>query len=108
MCVCVCVCTQSRVQAEGACADPVELEAALQQLKEKSRKAAEAAGTQTTQVQGIVVIYSLHMLLTALNTQCKCSIPVEQHHHILYMCLYLFKFLFINSVPCFAGFFNQY
>ncbi|XP_070785242.1 pleckstrin homology domain-containing family A member 5-like [Enoplosus armatus] len=40
---------QSRVQAEGACADPVELEAALQQLKvahmEQSRTAAEAAGT---------------------------------------------------------------
>ncbi|KAM9334916.1 pleckstrin homology domain-containing family A member 5-like [Symphorus nematophorus] len=42
---------QSRVQAEGACADPVELEAALQQLKvvhmEQSRMAAEAAGTHT-------------------------------------------------------------
>ncbi|XP_044041861.1 pleckstrin homology domain-containing family A member 5-like isoform X5 [Siniperca chuatsi] len=42
---------QSRVQAEGACADPVELEAALQQLKvahmEQSRTAAEAAGTHT-------------------------------------------------------------
>ncbi|XP_034434438.1 pleckstrin homology domain-containing family A member 5-like isoform X3 [Hippoglossus hippoglossus] len=34
---------QSRAQAEGACADPVELEAALQQLK----VAAEAAGTHT-------------------------------------------------------------
>ncbi|XP_078099330.1 pleckstrin homology domain-containing family A member 5 isoform X2 [Sander vitreus] len=37
---------QSRFQAEGACADPVELEAALQQLKaahmERSRAAAEA------------------------------------------------------------------
>ncbi|KAF1372679.1 hypothetical protein PFLUV_G00268410 [Perca fluviatilis] len=37
---------QSRLQAEGACADPVELEAALQQLKaahmERSRTAAEA------------------------------------------------------------------
>ncbi|XP_031725682.1 pleckstrin homology domain-containing family A member 5-like isoform X9 [Anarrhichthys ocellatus] len=42
---------QSRVQAEGACADPVELEAALQQLKvahmEQSRTAAEAGGTHT-------------------------------------------------------------
>ncbi|XP_073336896.1 pleckstrin homology domain-containing family A member 5-like [Pagrus major] len=42
---------QTRVQAEGACADPVELEAALQQLKvahmEQSRLAAEAAGTHT-------------------------------------------------------------
>ncbi|KAM8740510.1 pleckstrin homology domain-containing family A member 5-like isoform 15-T15 [Acanthopagrus schlegelii] len=34
---------QTRVQAEGACADPVELEAALQQLK----VAAEAGGTHT-------------------------------------------------------------
>ncbi|XP_053270759.1 pleckstrin homology domain-containing family A member 5 isoform X1 [Pleuronectes platessa] len=34
---------QTRAQAEGACADPVELEAALQQLK----VAAEAAGTHT-------------------------------------------------------------
>ncbi|XP_042367718.1 pleckstrin homology domain-containing family A member 5-like [Plectropomus leopardus] len=38
---------QSRIHAEGACADPVELEAALQQLKvshmEQSRTAAEAA-----------------------------------------------------------------
>ncbi|XP_031144016.1 pleckstrin homology domain-containing family A member 5-like isoform X4 [Sander lucioperca] len=37
---------QSRLQAEGACADPVELEAALQQLKashmERSRTAAQA------------------------------------------------------------------
>ncbi|XP_040885825.1 pleckstrin homology domain-containing family A member 5-like isoform X8 [Toxotes jaculatrix] len=42
---------QTRAQAEGACADPVELEAALQQLKvahvEQSRTAAEAAGTHT-------------------------------------------------------------
>ncbi|XP_068573254.1 pleckstrin homology domain-containing family A member 5-like isoform X5 [Cebidichthys violaceus] len=42
---------QSRVQTEGACADPVELEAALQQLKvahmEQSRTAAEAGGTLT-------------------------------------------------------------
>ncbi|XP_022605392.1 pleckstrin homology domain-containing family A member 5-like isoform X1 [Seriola dumerili] len=41
---------QTRAQAEGACADPVELEAALQQLKvahmEQSRTA-EAAGTRT-------------------------------------------------------------
>ncbi|GAA6224928.1 pleckstrin homology domain-containing family A member 5-like [Lates japonicus] len=40
---------QTRAQAEGACADPLELEAALQQLKvahmEQSRTAAEAAGT---------------------------------------------------------------
>lgn len=34
---------QTRVQAEGACADPVELEAALQQLQ----VAAEAVGTYT-------------------------------------------------------------
>lgn len=34
---------QTRVQAEGACADPVELEAALQQLQ----VAAEAGGTHT-------------------------------------------------------------
>ncbi|XP_040007107.1 pleckstrin homology domain-containing family A member 5-like isoform X3 [Xiphias gladius] len=42
---------QTRAQAEGACADPVELEAALQQLKvahmEQSRTAAKAAGTHT-------------------------------------------------------------
>ncbi|XP_078021432.1 pleckstrin homology domain-containing family A member 5-like isoform X1 [Epinephelus lanceolatus] len=42
---------QSRIQAEGACADPVELEAALQQLRaahmEQSRMAAEAAKTHT-------------------------------------------------------------
>ncbi|XP_054481072.1 pleckstrin homology domain-containing family A member 5-like [Anoplopoma fimbria] len=42
---------QCRVQAEGACADPVELEAALQQLKEahmeQSRMAAESPGTHT-------------------------------------------------------------
>ncbi|XP_056280497.1 pleckstrin homology domain-containing family A member 5-like isoform X3 [Pseudoliparis swirei] len=42
---------QSRVQAEGACADPVELEAALQQLKEahmeESRADAEAVETHT-------------------------------------------------------------
>ncbi|KAM6896503.1 pleckstrin homology domain-containing family A member 5-like isoform 4-T4 [Lycodopsis pacificus] len=39
---------QSRVQAEGACADPVELEAALQQLKEahmEQSRTAEAGGT---------------------------------------------------------------
>uniref|UniRef100_A0A8P4G7F4 PH domain-containing protein n=1 Tax=Dicentrarchus labrax TaxID=13489 RepID=A0A8P4G7F4_DICLA len=46
---------QSRVQAEGACADPVELEAALQQLKvahmEQSRMVAEAAGTRTEAAQ---------------------------------------------------------
>nr|XP_020463972.1 pleckstrin homology domain-containing family A member 5 isoform X2 [Monopterus albus] len=40
---------QTRAQAEGACADPVELEAALRQLKvahmEQSRAAAEEAGT---------------------------------------------------------------
>lgn len=51
--MCVYVCVQNRVQAEGACADPVELEAALQQLKvahmEQSRMAAEA----TPQVHGI-------------------------------------------------------
>ncbi|XP_049422999.1 pleckstrin homology domain-containing family A member 5-like isoform X7 [Epinephelus fuscoguttatus] len=42
---------QSRIPAEGACADPVELEAALQQLRaahmEQSRMAAEAAKTHT-------------------------------------------------------------
>ncbi|XP_034382117.1 pleckstrin homology domain-containing family A member 5-like isoform X1 [Cyclopterus lumpus] len=42
---------QSRVQAEGACADPVELEAALQQLEvahmEQNRAAAEAVETHT-------------------------------------------------------------
>ncbi|KAM7377821.1 hypothetical protein PAMA_012966 [Pampus argenteus] len=42
---------QTRAHAEGACADPVELEAALQQLKvahiEQSRSAAVAAGTHT-------------------------------------------------------------
>ncbi|CAK6977034.1 pleckstrin homology domain-containing family A member 5-like [Scomber scombrus] len=42
---------QTRAHAEGACADPVELEAALQQLKvahiEQSRSTAEAAGTHT-------------------------------------------------------------
>lgn len=48
------VCVQSRLQAEGACADPVELEAALQQLKvahmEQSRT---AAGTEAApQVHG--------------------------------------------------------
>ncbi|XP_034529033.1 pleckstrin homology domain-containing family A member 5-like isoform X2 [Notolabrus celidotus] len=44
---------QSRVQAEGACADPVELEAALQQLKvshmEQSREAAEPEEASTEQ-----------------------------------------------------------
>ncbi|XP_028276602.1 pleckstrin homology domain-containing family A member 5-like isoform X3 [Parambassis ranga] len=42
---------QSRAQAEGACADPVELEAALQQLKvahmEQSRVVTEATGSHT-------------------------------------------------------------
>ncbi|XP_068442057.1 pleckstrin homology domain-containing family A member 5-like isoform X3 [Clinocottus analis] len=55
---------QQRVQAEGACADPVELEAALQQLKvahmEQSRAAAESAGTHTErvpqEVQGVVEV----------------------------------------------------
>ncbi|KAM6961929.1 pleckstrin homology domain-containing family A member 5-like isoform 2-T2 [Tautogolabrus adspersus] len=44
---------QSRAQVEGACADPVELEAALQQLKvshlERSGEAAEAEETNTEQ-----------------------------------------------------------
>lgn len=54
---------QSRLQAEGACADPVELEAALQQLKvahmEQSKMASEAAGTRTEpapQVHGIFLL----------------------------------------------------
>uniref|UniRef100_A0A3B5AVV5 Pleckstrin homology domain-containing family A member 5-like n=1 Tax=Stegastes partitus TaxID=144197 RepID=A0A3B5AVV5_9TELE len=45
---------QNRAQTEGACADPVELEAALQQLKaahmEQSKMAAEAAETHTDTV----------------------------------------------------------
>ncbi|XP_042258530.1 pleckstrin homology domain-containing family A member 5-like isoform X2 [Thunnus maccoyii] len=48
---------QTRTHAEGACADPLELEAALQQLKvahmEQSRSTAEAAGTHTEASQEV-------------------------------------------------------
>ncbi|XP_044198554.1 pleckstrin homology domain-containing family A member 5-like isoform X2 [Thunnus albacares] len=48
---------QTRTHAEGACADPLELEAALQQLKvahmEQSRSTAEAARTHTEASQEV-------------------------------------------------------
>ncbi|TMS02924.1 Pleckstrin homology domain-containing family A member 5, partial [Larimichthys crocea] len=48
---------QNRVQAEGACADPVELEAALQQLKvahmEQSRMAAEATPQEVQRAEEV-------------------------------------------------------
>eukprot|EP00064_Thunnus_orientalis_P010679 superscaffoldBa00001472_g10705 len=48
---------QTRTHAEGACADPLELEAALQQLKvahmEQSRSTAEAVGTHTEASQEV-------------------------------------------------------
>lgn len=65
------VCDQTRAHAEGACADPVELEAALQQLKvahiEQSRSTAEAAGTHTERA------------LTALQVH-EVFIQIFSHH----------------------------
>lgn len=54
---------QTRLQAEGACADPVELEAALQQLKmthmEQNRIAVEATGSQAESAPQVVRIFVL-------------------------------------------------
>lgn len=78
--VLLCVCVQSRLQAEGACADPVELEAALQQLKvahmEQSKMAAEAAGTRTEpapQVHGIFLLPFSYIPVMATFTKLWTS-----------------------------------
>lgn len=59
--LCMSVCVQTRLQVERSCADPVELEEDLQQLKvtnmEQSRIAAEAAGTPL--VHGLFFSYIL-------------------------------------------------
>lgn len=60
----MCVCDQTRAHAEGACADPVELEAALQQLKvahiEQSRS---AAGTHTERAPTVPQVHGVFILI---------------------------------------------
>lgn len=73
---------QTRAHAEGACADPVELEAALQQLKvahiEQNKLTAEAAGTHTERAltapqvhEGFIQIFYIIVIATLSKSELQ-------------------------------------
>lgn len=81
-----CVPMQTRLQAEGACADPVELEAALQQLKmthmEQNRIATEAAGAHAESALQVVRIILLIFFLFPRNGSWE-FLPRNIMHFVL-------------------------
>lgn len=73
------MCEQTRAQAEGASADPVELEAALQQLKLAHMEQRLAAGTPTEKAPAVPQVHPSH---TVRVNKLLTSTPSGNHFHM--------------------------